>query len=605
MKLRMFLSFTTILLLVTCTAAALPDRSSEITVDELRQHVKYLASEKLEGRRPGTTGNDLAAQYIANEFAQYGLKPLGDNGTYFQSFQFVSGVEADKKNALAASVLHTSLTFTLDRDFRPVAFSADTSVTAGLVFVGYGISDDSLQFDEYAHVDVRGKIVMVLRFTPDYSKHDSKFDAYAPLYRKAFIAREKGAAGMILVTGPADESQPGLMALRIERDFRTVGIAAVNLRSDLADSLLRLAGIQKNLKTIQQEIYDTKAPSSFEVHDVSITMRTDVIKKYSRTANVLGYLEGSHPERKKQVVILGAHFDHLGWGGEGSGSMQPDTNAIHFGADDNASGSAALLELAQAMSAAKKSLQRSYIFAAFSAEEMGLLGASHYVKNPTSPIENTIAMFNLDMVGRLRDSSLYVQGVGSSPIWKTLVDDANTSFGFNLRLGQDGHGPSDHASFYAKDIPVLFFFTGTHPDYHRPSDTWEKINYDGKKAIAEFVYKIGMLLDGADKPEFTRVQVAAAGMRGRGGMRTVLGVVPDFGEDAEGLRITGTRAGTPAEKAGLQSGDIIKKLGGKEIKNLYDLTYVLQDHRAGDKLELVFKRGDEMYTVEVILEGQR
>ncbi len=593
------------LLSLKCSQAPPPPSSNDITIEELRYHVRFLASDRLEGRLSGTRGNELAAEYIAGRFSRYGLRPMGDNGTYYQHFQFVSSVKPGKHNKLMIATTGRRLEFSPNVDFITLPFSADTSVSGNLVFVGYGIASDSLNFNDYANIDVRNKIVMVLRFTPDYGKPQSKFDAYAPLYRKAFTAREKGASGMILVTGPADEDKPSLIHPRLERDLASSGIAAVNLKSSLADSLLRWAGMTKDLRTMQQAIYDTKTPMSFEVPNVAVHVQTELVKVYSTSANVVGFLEGSSPPLKDEVVVLGAHFDHLGLGGEGSGSLRPDTVAIHHGADDNASGTAALLELAQAFSSQRYSVHRSYLFIAFSGEELGLLGSAYYVKHPAVPLANTVAMVNADMVGRLRDSALTVEGIGTSPMWRPILEKENAKFSFKLRLGQGGFGPSDHSSFYGKDIPVLFFFTGLHDDYHRPSDVWERIDYEGERTVTQYVFNVLKALDEAEKPSFTKVQVAASGRGEGGGFRVSFGIVPDYSESENGLRISGTRPNSPAAKAGLIGGDVIRKFGGKEVKNIYDLTYLLQEHKPGDVVEVVLRRGDEVLTVMVTLEPRQ
>lgn len=597
--------------LIVLTAAFIschPEQTSyvsrDITSRELRAHVRYLASDELEGRGSGTQGNVMAARYIADQFLSYGLQPRGDHGTYLQQFQVVTGLVAGKNNRMTITVGEKQINFTPNEDFIPLSFSAETTVTAGVVFVGYGISSDSLHYDDYAGVDVQGKIVLVLRYTPDYGKPDSKFYEYAPLYRKAFTARSKGAVGMILVTGPSDEEKPTLIPLRPERTLASLGIAAVNLKSPLADSLLRWSGVVKNLRAFQQEIYDQKAPTSFVLANVQVEMTTSVERIYAPTANVIGYLEGSDPKLKEEVVVVGAHFDHVGWGGPGSGSLRSDTVAIHNGADDNASGTATMLEIAQALSAERQHLRRSYLFIGFSGEEMGLLGSAHYVKQPTVPLDKTVAMVNLDMVGRLRDSNLTVESIGSSPIWKAILEKENEHYHFKLRSGQGGFGSSDHASFYGKNIPVLFFFTGIHEDYHRSSDDWEKINYEGQKAIGQFALDVIRALDKSDKPEFTRSPIASGDTAMRRGFRVTLGIVPDYSESDNGLKITGTRAASPAEKAGLKGGDIITKIGGKDVKSIYDLTYILENYKPGDEAEVVFRRDGETKTATVRFEGR-
>jgi hypothetical protein len=590
-------------LLGGCRREHIPSSSTEITIDELRSHVRYLASDELEGRLAGSRGNEAAARYIAQHFTSYGLRPLGDNGTYLQTFEFVSGVKLGRQNALRLQVGSEKWTLEVDKDFRPLAFTSDTTVQAQLAFVGYGISSDSVHYDDYATVDVAGKIVMVLRYTPEGDNPHSSFSPYSPFQRKAMVARDKGAVGMIVVTGPLDDPEGQLMPLRYDRGFGTAGMLVVHVRSLWADSLLSVGG--KSLKTIQSEINAAKIPQSFVLDNVTVSLKTEVLKTQAKTANVLGLIEGTDPTLRDEFIVLGAHFDHLGLGGEGSGSLKPDTVAVHNGADDNASGSAALLELAQALAAPPYRTKRSLILAAFSGEELGLLGSAYYVKNPPVPLEKTVAMINMDMVGRLRDSTLTIEGVGTAPMWKSLVERTNAEFGFKLRTTEGGFGPSDHSSFYGKDIADLFVFTGVHEDYHKPSDDWEKINYQGEQRIAQFVLNLVRGLDEGERPQFARVQTSPGSAEGRRGFRVSFGIVPDFGEDANGLKISGTRDGSPAAKAGLKEGDIITKFGGKDVKGIYDLTYLLEEHKPGDEVEVVFRRGDETITVEVTLEARR
>ena len=586
-----------------CKKEIIRSSHADITADELRDHVRYLASDALEGRRTGMSGANKAAEYVAGEFARYGLRPLGENGTYFQYYEVVTDIKLGKYNALKVQSANKILNFTAERDFLPLPFSSDTSVSGGLIFAGYGISSDSLKFDDYKELDVRGKIVMILRFAPDYGTHDSKFYSFAPLHKKAFIAREKGAAGIIFVTGPADDDSTALIPLRLDREAGTSGIPAVQLKAVLTDSLLKLLGIQEKLREIQQTIYDLSTPKSFEIPGVTVTLQTDLQRVISRAQNVVGILDGSDERLKNEAIIVGAHFDHLGYGGEGSGSLSPSLHAIHNGADDNASGTAAMLELAQAFTSRPFSMKRSLVFIAFSGEELGLLGSAYYVKNPAVSLNQTSAMVNLDMVGRMRDSSLTVEGLGTSPVWRPILEREDSSFHFKLKLGEGGFGPSDHSSFYGKNIPNLFFFTGTHEDYHKPSDDWEKINYAGMETVTRFVYNVVHALDNESRPQFTQVQ--ATSDEPRRGFRVSFGIIPDYSEDEDGLKISGTRPESPAAKAGLKSEDVIIQFAGKKVKSIYDFTYLLEDRKPGDQVKVVFRRGSETLTVTATLEARK
>lgn len=580
-----------------------PDANPAITANEIRTHIIFLASDSLGGRKTGEEGNRIAASYIANEFRRYGLEPKGDQGTFLQSFQVTTGIKAGTGNALEATINNRKLNYAADVDVRPVAITSSATAEGDLVFVGYGISSDSLKLDEYAGVDVKGKIVMMLRFTPDFGKQNSIYDGWEFLYKKGRVARDKGAAGILIVTGPADEEKPELMPLKFERRNEDVGVPVMNITSTAATELLRSAGIAKNLKEIQQQIYDTKSPASFMVPGVSVSMTTNVERVASPSANVVGLIEGT--SAKEEVMIIGAHFDHLGWGGAGSGSLKAETTAIHHGADDNASGTAGILELAQYFSAHRDSLKRSLLFIGFSGEEMGLLGSQYYVNHPSLPLAQTVAMVNLDMIGRMRESTLVVEGSGTSPAWASILKRHEN--GFKLKLKPGGFGPSDHSSFYGKKIPVLFFFTNLHEDYHRPSDTWEKIQFWEEQRVLTLVADITKeIVNGPTRPEYVQVTDSSATIAGdRRETRVSLGVMPDYAEDIVGLKITGTRPGSSAEKAGLVGGDIIVKFAGKDVKNIYDFTYLMGERKPGEEVQIVVKRGAEELTLTATLQARK
>ena len=571
--------------------------SPQITAAELQKHVKYLASDELEGRRVGSKGANAAADYIANEMKSYGLKPIGDKGTYFQNFDFVAGIKLANANTLGLMISGKTTTLVPDKDYRPLGFSSSDSFSGGIVFVGYGISDTSKKYDDYAGINVKGKAVMVLRNAPP-SDSTRDFGMLAALRYKASKARELGAKALIVVTGPEDSDNDDLMKLSYDNASGGAGILAVNITRKTADEFLKVSG--KTLKTLQQEINKTKLPRSTALPTASIQLTVGLKEIVENARNVIGILEGSDPILKDQMMIIGAHYDHLGMGGEGS--LKPDTVAIHHGADDNASGTSGMLELAQAFASTRSTLKRTIIFMAFSGEEEGLLGSGYYVNHPILPLENTVAMLNLDMVGRLKGRKLIVNGVGTSQGFESLAKKYNSDSTFVLTLTKDGFGASDQASFYGKKIPVLFFFTDIHSDYHRPSDTYDKINYSGMEQVVRYVSALATDLDQtADKPVYVAVEVPRQQVTGRS-TRVYMGTIPDFGEQVQGMKLSGVREGSPASKAGLQAGDIIVKFGKVEIKNLYDFTYALGEYKPGDEVDVVIKRGNESKTMHVILE---
>jgi len=588
------------LTLGACGKPVPQNSSSSISIapDDIRFHVNYLASDALEGRKAGSRGARLAGNYIAHEFKRYDLKPAGTNG-YFQPFEFISAVRLGHENRLAISTPDGTTTFEVDRDFRPLSFSANGVVEGEVAFVGYGIEADSLKYNDYAGVDVEGKILLMLRYGPEGDSPRSAFDPYTSLIRKVSVAASKGAAAVMIVTGPADDPEDKLIPLKLQR-LAGASIPAASVSRKVADAIL--AGAGRTVKEVQDKINSDRKADSFDIPGVSVALGTDVRKVHGLARNVLAFLEGSDPGLKRQVIIIGAHYDHLGYGGEGSlaSDRRPQ---IHNGADDNASGVAALLELAQRFAAARDSLARSLLFIAFSGEEEGLLGSAHYVRKPVIPLDQTIAMLNMDMVGRLTDSSLVVMGAGSSPAWKDLLDEAVKGRPFKLKLRQGGTGPSDHASFYLKDIPVLFFFTGQHEDYHKPSDDADKINAEGESQVVRFVSDIVLRL--ANRPQrmkFTKVKEPEGRQTARRGFRVYVGTIPDYAaEGVRGMPISGVTAGSPAEAAGLQAGDVIVRFGKTDVRNIYDYMYALGDYKAGDKVAVTVLRNGKRVVLWVTL----
>ncbi|MEW6060550.1 MAG: M28 family peptidase [Bacteroidota bacterium] len=563
----------------------------------LKQHASYLASEELEGRKPGFQGNIAAAKYIAEQFKNIGLEPLGDNGTYFQNFEVVTELQLGQKNELVLQQNKKKTSYTADRDFRPLGFSSDTTVSAGLVFAGYGISAADLKYDDYENVNVAGKIVVVLRGSPEGDSPHSQFGKFTALRYKAMNARQKGAVGLIVVSSTSEDSADNLVKLKYDNSFSTSGIVTVHATRSVVNSWLK--GNKTNVDTLAAQIQRTMKPKSFEIKKHTVTLSAEVLKIKKPTQNVVGILRSTNAVPNEHMII-GAHFDHLGYGGEGSGSLTPSKNEIHNGADDNASGTSAMIEMARHLNDYKNVLKRDIIFMGFSGEEMGLLGSAHYTKSPILPLEQTVTMINLDMVGRLKDNKLTIQGTGTSTNWETMLNSLNTDSLFTLSLVKDGFGPSDHASFYSKNIPVIFFFTGVHEDYHKPSDDFDKLNYNGMEKIVRFAVNVALSVDTLSvRPDFQKtVQPVMASGSGRG-FKVTLGTVPDYSEGVVGFKISDVRENGPAQKAGLKGGDIIIKLGTYEIKSIYDFMYSLEGFKPGDETDIVFKRGTETMTAKV------
>ena len=577
-----------------------------IRASELMRHVAVLAAANMEGRAAGTAGEARAADYIAGEFRGIGLQPGGASGSYFQSFDVALGTKLGGVNRLTLTAARRTTDFGPD-SFSPFGFSDQGSFAGQLVFAGYGITAPELGYDDYAGIDVHGKTVLVMTHEPREGDSKSPFRRpeafrYSEPRYKAFNAREHGAKGIIIVTDP--NGHPGREELFTIRGGGTSsGIIAVNALRSVVEPILRSAG--KNLAQIQKEIDANLAPRSFLIPNAVARLHVSLVKETGRAKNVVGILPGTDPKLRQQALVIGAHYDHLGRGGEHS--LAPDqTGTIHPGADDNASGVAAVIALARAF--ARSGSGRTLVFAAFSGEEMGLLGSAAYVKNPPRPFEQTYAMINMDMIGRLRDERVYILGVDSAAEFRPLVAGALAGSTLQPSYSGDGYGPSDHTSFYAAGIPVLMFFTGAHEDYHRPSDTPEKLDPQGLEKVARLVFRTAQRLEERPTP-LTFVRTLSPGDSGRGagsGYGAYFGSIPDFSESEKpGVRLTGVRGGSPAETAGLKAGDVIVRFAGSAIRNLDDLSLALRSTRAGDRVDFVYVRDGKEHGGSATLEERR
>jgi len=580
-------------------AAPRPDEVAdpEIRGSELVAHVKYLASDELAGRGSGTEGNDRAAEYLAERFRVSGLKPAGEGSSYFQTLPVFTGVKLGDGNKITVRGKKQEA-LKVGEDFIPLGFTKNGAAFAPVVFAGYGINKPDLGYDDYKGLDVRGKIVVVLRHTPDMDD-SGKFGPYAALTYKVMTAREKGAAGVLLATGPLGDQpvffeseqhgafkDPSKLSVPLGSASTDAGIPAAVVHPKFIDALVSPTG--KTLRDLQIMIAHGKT-QSFLIPGARIGMKLNVVRETKPTRNVVGLIEGSDPKLKDEVIVLGAHYDHLGMGDEHSlaESREP---AIHHGADDNASGTAGVLELAQYLSAHREKLGRSVVFMGFSGEELGLLGSNYWIKHPTIPVSRVVGMINLDMIGRMKNDSCDVIGVPSTPVWQGLLDAANRLVGLKLRTGGGTPlGGSDQQSFVAKDIPVLFFFTGVHPDYHRPSDTWDKINGEGAAKICEVVADVTERLS-QEKTRPLYVKSKDTEPAASPGFRVYLGTIPDYAEMVDGVMLQGVREGSPASKAGMREGDIIVELGGKRVRNVQEYTTVLADAKPNVATTIVVMR---------------
>lgn len=567
----------------------------EITAEEIQYHINYLASEELEGRMTGTPEVYKAAIYLQNEFDRYGLYPFFDQ-SFLQEFPFIAGIELGKNIRLAIKSDKINKELKVKTDFIPLSFTDNLSISGSLVFAGYGISATDLSYDDYDGLDVKNKIVVVLRDHPDKKNPHSQFEKYSSLRFKTTTAREKGASGIIFIND-FERDTDELIPLKYDNASSITDISAINMKRSYIEELF--SAETKNLKTIVESINNDLKPNSFSFKSATVDARVEVNKIEKSCWNVAGFIPGNNPAYTNEYLVIGAHYDHLGWGDHNSLYMG-DVPMIHFGADDNASGTAGLLELAEKFMSVKDQLNRSIVFAAFSGEELGLLGSAYMVNNFPVPISDVVTMINMDMIGRLNDKNdLIVYGTGTSSSWKDILNNKNT-YDLNLTFNDEGFGPSDHSSFYGKQIPVLFFFTGTHSDYHKPSDTADKINAKGQERILRFVYDVAKeIVQKETKPDYIAVERKDRGRMTTG--RVWVGTIPDFAGEVDGYKLGGVTEGSPADKAGLKTGDIITAFGGKKISNIYDFTYAIGSHVPGDKVEVVFMRGEQELKVEIEL----
>jgi len=574
--------------------------SPEITASEIQEHINFLASDELKGRDTGTEECFDAARYIENEFKKYGLEPLFEE-SYLQEFPFISSIQLTDNNILIITLPDKELNPVLHNDYITVPFSGNLDIDAQIVFAGFGISAPKLEYDDYENLDVEGKIVIVLRNHPDQDNPNSEFDKYSPLRKKSSVARDKGALGIIFVNGYEEYRQgDDLVEFVYDRGGTVTDFAIANVKKEIVEEIFKSNGM--SFKSHYENIITEKKPASFIFENANTKLSTGVEEVETISWNVAGFIPGDGPEHANEYVVLGAHFDHLGMGGSNS-LYQGDDQLVHNGADDNASGTTGLLELAEKFASVKNKLNRSILFVAFSGEEYGLLGSSYFVNNMPINAAQVATMINMDMIGRLNDEkSLIVYGTGTSTDWKDILND-NNSFNFALTFNDEGYGPSDHSSFYGKEIPVLFFFTGTHTDYHKPSDDADKINAAGEEEVLKYIFNVTSFIDKLkESPDYLLVEKKDMGqMPGR---KVWVGTIPDFAGKVDGYKISGVSDGSPAQIGGLQGGDIIIKFGEKKISNIYDFTYALADFVPGDKVTVIVKRGEEEITFELTLSSK-
>lgn len=566
-------------------SAAPPAKIEHAQEQRYVEHLKFLASPELEGRGAGTAGLQRASEYIEQNFRRAGLQPIGEKHSYSQSFPVRTGAKLGSRNRLAVEGAESPLK--IGEDYRPISFSDNGNVTAGVVFAGYGITAREFDYDDYAGLDVRNKIVLVLRYEPStFTKHEQgkrpNYTYHSHLVNKAINARNHGAKGVLLVN--LDSAKDELIEFGRVAGPENARIPMLQLKRSIADDWLKSAGV--SLASARP----SALPETFRV-----SLQVDVERPQATVHNVLGYLPG----KSEEYIVIGAHYDHIGYGYVAS--LAPSqAGQIHPGADDNASGTAGLLELVRIFSEKRSELERGILFVAFAGEELGLLGSSEWVDHPTLPLKNAVAMINLDMIGRVSGAKLYVGSVGSGSTFEEILKKVSAKYDFKLETSFKNSSSSDHASFVAKNVPSLFFYSGMHGDYHRPSDTWNKIDSVASSKVVDVVAEVvsNLMLPEA-RPQFVKVK-----SRPTHSSRTsepYFGIIADDVPSEKGVRIDEVIDGSPADVAGLQAGDFLVALAGNPIRDMYDFAYALGGRKVGDVLSAKVSRNDKDIAADVKL----
>ena len=587
---------------------AAPPPAASAAEEDYLSHVKFLASDKLKGRGTGTPELEQAADYIARQFKEAGLQPVA--GSYFQRFPVTTEAKLGRKNRLSLTLQGKKLPLQFNNDFVPLNMSGSGDYSGPAVFVGYGITAPEYNYDDYAGLDVRDKVVIMFRREPQETDDKATFNGrvytrHAQFDSKVTNAKLHGAKAAIVLSDVLSSGYGEVEKFAKNAGPANAGIPALMLDGAQGEKLFAAAGLK--LRDVHAGIDADLKPRSQPLPNVAITLQADLSRQVRQVRNVVGYLPGQTDE----FLVVGAHYDHLGLGQQFS--MAPNAaGKPHFGADDNASGTAGVIELAKRLPALPNR-RRGVRFMTFAGEELGLLGSSFFVNNPQLPLEKAVAMINMDMIGRVKDNRVFVGGSGTGTTFKNLLS-AIPDRGLKFDTSETaGYGSSDHTSFTTKQVPVLFFFSGLHADYHKPSDTWDKINTADAVKLVSYVGDVAGQLLASEKPQYVRVlppQSAHSGAvgsvsGGSSGYGPYFGSIPDFAEPPKGVRFADVRDGSPAAVAGLKAGDIMIGFGGKDISNLMDFTVLLRTKKPGDQVDVTVLRNGQTVTVRVLLTARK
>lgn len=563
----------------------------EVSASDVQKIVSFLADDSLKGRAAGSVEEAISARFISSQMEEMGLKPIVEK-RFVQEFEFIAGAKERKEGSF---LVVGEQTFSSDQNqVKPVANTPSAEVAGPLAFVGYAIDAPEASYDDFAGFDLDGSIALIFRFGPDGTDNPhSDFGSHWALKKKIELSARKGAVGALIVTGPLNREEDEFDEKRFDRMAAELPIPALQISLSTATQLAQNAGF--SLSTAQQKIDRSKRPQS-RLSKLNVLINANVEQDKRVARNVAGMIRGqSQPDR---FIVFGAHFDHLGMGEYGS-LYRGERAKIHNGADDNASGTAGLLELAHHY--ATHPPEYSMLFVAFSAEELGLLGSEYFVEHTPIDLISIEAMINMDMIGRLTDKKLQVFGVGSSPQWEELITQNNLDT-LDITLTPDGVGASDHTSFYTRDISVLHYFTGTHADYHRPSDDADYINAEGTVEVVRHIIRVADGIQNMGSEQFTFSKAPSTQRRNVTMTGITLGVLPDYGFSGLGMKITGITEGRLGDKLGMQAGDVIIDLAGSEIKDIYDYMEALNSIKKGNRLTAVVKRENERLTLQTTVD---